>query len=111
VLLSHVLQEIHIPTTDVLDDVTNTGHQFCTLVRSLKQDPSPKTDVLYAISIIQDVSFELLSTVSNEIHTTSQIIGHQICALVQCLKLDPSPKTGVVHDIPNHIGRGFCAAV
>jgi hypothetical protein len=53
VLLSHVLKEIHIPTTDVLDDVTNhTGHQFCALVRSLKQDPSPKTDVLYAIPII-----------------------------------------------------------
>jgi hypothetical protein len=88
-----------------------TGHQFCGLVRSLKQDPSPKTDVLYAIPIIRDISFELLANVSNEIHMTSQIIGHQFCALVQCLKLDPSPKTDVVHDIPNHIGRGFCAVV
>jgi hypothetical protein len=60
---------------------------------------------------MQDVSFELLANVSNEIHMTSQITGHQLCALVQRLKLDPSPKTDVVHDIPNHIGRGFCAVV
>ncbi len=71
VLLSHVLEEIHMPTTDAPDDVTNhTGRQFCALVQCLKRISFPNL-----IGPMQ--------------HSKS---CRTFCGLVRSLKQDPSPQ-------------------